>query len=98
MYFLVLLRESTVAAEEEDHEPFIDSLVARNLILLGGSFDEPIDGAVAAYILRCDDEGQAHSIVAEDPLVLTGIAEPLITRWDVIGVNRNAIEADLTSD
>jgi len=30
--------------------------------------------------------------------VLTGIAEPLITRWDVIGVNRNAIEADLTSD
>lgn|SRR5690625_2505903 len=98
MYFLVLLRESTVAAEEEDHEPFIDSLVARNLILLGGSFDEPIDGAVTAYILRCDDEGQAHAIVAEDPLVLAGIAEPLITRWDLLGINRHAIDAELSAE
>jgi hypothetical protein len=54
VYFLVLLQELSPAADEVDHEPFIDSLDRRNLVLPGGPFDEPpIPDVTVAHVLRC---------------------------------------------
>ena len=83
--------------DEPDHEPFIDSLVDRNVILLGGPFDgEPVAGISAAYVLRCRDIDEARAVVATDPLVAARAVVATVTRWDLVGINLDAIDDDLT--
>ncbi|WP_324276796.1 hypothetical protein [Blastococcus brunescens] len=51
MYALVLLfQRPGFDGEPPEHEPFVDILVERGLVLLGGPV-EP--GGGAAYVLRC---------------------------------------------
>jgi hypothetical protein len=92
-YFLVLLRERAETAGEIDHEPFIDSLVERNLVLLGGGFTEPpLDGVAAAYVLRCGTRTEAEAVVATDPLVASGACTATVTGWDLVGINTAAVD------
>ncbi len=81
MYYLVLFNEAREPTDDlPDHEPFIDSLIARHAILLGGTFDEPpLPGLSAAYVLRCASDEEARAIVAADPLVAAGVAVPTVS-------------------
>jgi hypothetical protein len=97
VYFLVLLHEPASMPDiEVDHESFVDSLVKRNVILLGGSLpasSEP--GIWAAYVLSCASHGDAQAIVASDPLVIHGLAVPTVTTWDLVAINTAAIASEL---
>lgn len=97
MYYLVALSPTTmVAATPPDHEPFIDSLIQRHEVLLGGAFEESgLSGLTAGYVLRCANLDQARSIVARDPLVASGAATAAIARWDLVGIDLAAIDVDL---
>jgi uncharacterized protein YciI len=99
MYYLVLLRDNDGSTDEPDHEPFIDSLIRQNAVLLGGTFeDAPLPAVSAAYVVRCASLAEARAYVAADPLVVSGAAQPIVTRWDLVGVNIAAIEDDLIID
>jgi hypothetical protein len=98
LYFLVLLHdaEGGPPRAEVEHEPFIDSLIARNAILLGGHFPEPVQpGVSAAYLLRCGTPGEAEAMAATDPLVVTGAAVASVHPWEIVGINPDAIDAGL---
>jgi uncharacterized protein YciI len=97
MYFLVTLRaRPDGAGAPEDHEQFVDSLIARNVILLGGRFSTPLDRDVSlAYVLRCDSQQAAEAIVNADPLVRSGRADPTITNWILVAINTAAIDDGL---
>ena len=77
---------------ENAHEEFVDSLIARNLVLLGGELE--LGRAFAAYVLRAS-LADAESIVAEDPLVVGGVAQPRLVPWGLVGVNPEAIDEAL---
>jgi uncharacterized protein YciI len=95
VYFLVLLQDLRTD-RTVDHEPFIDSLIERNLILLGGPFvDEPEAGVESAYVLRCETRAEAEAIVATDPLVSSGAVTATVSTWDLVGINTGAIDPDL---
>jgi uncharacterized protein YciI len=97
VYFLVLLHEPAHQADiEVDHESFVDSLIKRNVILLGGPLpasSEP--GVWAAYVLSCPSHYDAQAIVASDPLVMAGLAIPTVTPWDLVAINTAAIADEL---
>jgi hypothetical protein len=97
VYFLVLLHEPVSMPDVEvDHESFIDSLIKRNVILLGGSLPaSPEPGIWAAYVLSCASHGDALAIVASDPLVIHGLAVPTVTTWDLVAINTAAIASEL---
>jgi hypothetical protein len=82
-------------SDEPDHERLVHSLVDRNVILLGGPLDgEPVAGVSAAHVLRCSDIDEARAVVATDPLVVAAVAT--VTRWDLVGINVDAIDDELT--
>jgi len=96
-YVLVILRRGGNADDEplhaEAHERFIDSLIERNLVLLGGGFAEAVGDADGAYVLRCDSLQEARELVATDPYVSNDVAraEPVV--WELVGINPDAIDA-----
>jgi len=94
-YFLVLLQKTAGAADPPEHEPFVDSLVARNLVLLGGDLLPPAHGTEAAYVLFCGSLDEARGIVAEDPLVSSGAMRAEVVEWELVGVNPAAVEPSL---
>ncbi|GAB3827733.1 YciI family protein [Kribbella italica] len=96
MYFLVLLQLLPDApADVPAHEPFIDSLIERHLVLLGGGFgSEPVDGVIGGYLLHVTDQAQAEAIVATDPYLTSGACTATITHWDLVGIDREAIDHD----
>ena len=94
-YFLVLLQPVAGGADPPEHEPFTDSLLARNLILLGGGLDLPLAGADAAYVLACGSLPEAREIVAGDPLVTSGSRRAEVVEWELVGINPEAIDAEL---
>lgn len=90
----MLLEATAAAAVEQDaeHARFIDSLIERKLVLLGGEFGAPVAGAEAAYLLRCEGLEQAAAIAAEDPLVAAGAVAPRLVEWRLVGIDPDAIE------
>jgi hypothetical protein len=97
VYVLVTLLEGPHFGEiEVDHEPFIDSLVAEHLVLLGGDLADSEQGMRAAYVLRCDDLAAGESIVATDPLVTSGVMRPELAEWQLVGIDLAAVDDDLT--
>jgi uncharacterized protein YciI len=96
-YVLVILREGERMEQEPafaaEHEQFIDSLIARNVVLLGGPFAAPVGDADAAYLLRCGSVEEAQAIAAEDPYVRGEVARPECVEWDLVGINPDAIDA-----
>ena len=97
-YVLVILRPGANADDkplhEEAHERFIDSLIERNLVLLGGGFAEAtVGGADGAYLLRCGSLEEAHELVATDPYVSNDVARASPVVWELVGINTDAIDA-----
>ncbi|MGY1723353.1 YciI family protein [Blastococcus sp. SYSU DS0533] len=94
-YFLVLLTAAPGAgARRPDHEAFVDSLVDRQLVLLGG----PLGEGDAAYVLRCGSPEEARDVVAADPLVVSGACTAAVTPWDLVGVDLRLVDPDLVVD
>jgi uncharacterized protein YciI len=93
---LVLLTERPDAAGPvPEHEPFIDSLIQRRLVLLGG----PIDGTPSVgYILRCASLDDASAVVATDPLVSSGAFNAAVAEWDLVGIDPRVIDGDVVVD
>jgi uncharacterized protein YciI len=97
VYVLVTLLEGPKFGEVDvDHEPFIDALAAEHLVLLGGDLVEAEQGVRAAYVLRCDDLPAAEAIVAADPLVTSGVMRPLLSEWQLVGIDLGAADEHLT--
>jgi uncharacterized protein YciI len=98
MYFLVLLQLSPDApADVPEHEPFIDCLIERHVVLLGGGFDpEPADSVIGGYLLHVEDRAAAEAIVATDPYLTSGACTATITHWDLVAIDKEAIDPDLT--
>ncbi len=92
-YFLVLLTDAgaTVEPPEGEHERFIEELIARNLILLGGGFAEPAQGVVGAYVLATDSREEALELARQDPLVLSGARGCTVVEWELVGINTGAL-------
>ena len=91
MYFLVLLAASPDATgTPPEHEPFIDALIQRKLVLLGGPLDS--EATVAAYVLRCDSLADARDVVADDPLVSSGTVTATVLPWELVGVDLQMID------
>jgi uncharacterized protein YciI len=80
---------------EDAHEEFIDSLIARNLVLLGGPFARRVGAATAAYVLYCDSVGAAREIAAADPLAAAGVVTLEFVEWQLVGIDPAAIEPSL---
>lgn len=101
-YFLVGLADGPNADEEprhtDAHVAFIDSLIERRLVFLGGDFSEPIDGIGAAYLLRCDSLEEARAIAADDPYAVHGVCRPEIVEWRPVGIDPNLIDPELSAD
>jgi hypothetical protein len=96
VYVLVTLLEGPQFGEVDvDHEPFIDSLIAEHLVLLGGNLVESEQGIRAAYVLCCDDLAAAEAIVAADPLVTSGVMRPRLDEWQLVGIDLEAVDDDL---
>jgi uncharacterized protein YciI len=97
VYVLVLLEHGPAAADEARHqaahEAFIDSLIERHAILLGGSFAEDIGEATGAYVLRCAGVEEARGISAGDPLVVNGVARARCVEWELVGIDTEAIDS-----
>jgi hypothetical protein len=93
MHVLVLLRELPGAdAAAVDHEPFVDDLINRDLVVLGGGFSTPpFPGVFAGYLLSCDSLDTAGEIIAEDPYVTSGACEAVVTEWDLVGLDGDLI-------
>jgi hypothetical protein len=77
----------------EAHERFIDSLIERNLVLLGGGFAESIVDAGGAYLLRCSGVEEARRIAATDPYVVHDVVRAECVVWELVGINPDAIDA-----
>jgi uncharacterized protein YciI len=96
VYVLVLLERGPAAADEARHqaahEAFIDSLIERHAILLGGSFGEDVGDATGAYVLRCSGVEEAREIAAGDPLVVNGVARARCVEWELVGIDTDAID------
>jgi uncharacterized protein YciI len=98
VYVLVLMNEVPGAAAglpEDAHEGYIDSLIARNLVLLGGSFAGRVGDATAAYVLHCDSMSAAREIAADDPLAMAGAVKLEFVEWQLVGIDPAAIEPSL---
>jgi len=93
-YFLVLLSPGENAAAPnyyEDHVEHIDVMAAANVVLLGGEFDNAIDGATAAYLLHTSSRAEAEALAAKDPLVSHGAYHARVVTWHV-GITPGAID------
>jgi hypothetical protein len=94
-YYLVLLQPVAGAGPSPDHEPFIDWLLARNLVLVGGELDPPPFEVEAAYVLSCGSFDEAQDLVARDPLVSSGCMLADVVEWRLVGLNPAAVEPEL---
>ena len=98
-YFLVILKAGPNFDEQPNqsaaHVEFIDSLIERRLVFLGGGFSEPVDGIDAAYLLRCDSLEEAKAIAAEDPYATHGVHEPETVEWHLVAIDPELIESNL---
>src|SRR5690348_3786241 len=94
-YFLVMIEE-VPGHPPVDHESYIDSLVARNLLLCGGPLlPAALDRVAAAYVLRCADHAEAVAVASTDPLYASGAAKISVVWWDLVGINPGAMDEQL---
>jgi uncharacterized protein YciI len=65
---------------------------AANVVLLGGEFASPIDGAQAAYLLHVSSQSEAESWAAKDPLVVGKVFQARVIAWHLVGIAATAID------
>ena len=63
-------------------------------MLLGG----PLGEDDAAYVVRCGSLEEARSLVAEDPLVVSGTCTAAVVPWHLVGVDLRLVDPDLVFD
>ena len=88
------LRDRQLHAAE--HEEFVTALIENNQVLLGGDFVPPVSDLQAAYVLRCESVAAAVELAARDPIFSSGVYEPHAVEWDLVGINLEAIDPELT--
>lgn len=95
-YFLVLLAPGPNRAAEPQHRAahiaFIETMEAANVVLLGGEFGSPIDGAQAAYLLHVSSQSEAERWVARDPLIVEKVFQARVVAWHLVGIATTAID------
>jgi uncharacterized protein YciI len=100
-YFLVVLKAGPAVDEEprhaDAHVEFIDSLIERRLVFLGGDFSEPVDEIDAAYLLRCDSIEEARALAAEDPYSIHRVYETQTVEWQLVGIDPVLIDSNLVN-
>ena len=79
----------------EAHVAFIESLIERRLVFLGGDFSEPVDGIAAAYLLRCGSIQEASAIAAADPYSLHGVYDTETVEWLLVAIDPGLIDSKL---
>jgi uncharacterized protein YciI len=98
-YFLVVLKAAPAVDKEPRHAAahveFIDSLIDRQLVFLGGDFSKPVDGIAAAYLLSCDSIAEARAIAAEDPYSVSCVYETETVEWQLVGIDPELIDSNL---
>ena len=99
-YYLVLLRPgaSHDRAPEilSDHVAFVESMIEADVVFLGGDFGEVVGEAESAYLLHVASATEAGLWAARDPFVQAAVFEPTVVSWDLVGINRRAIDPALT--
>lgn len=99
-YFLVLLmpdRNHAAASEHfGEHVAFIDTMTEKSVVLLGGSFESPVEGAEAAYLLHTSSAFEAEQWAARDPFVMNAVYKPRVVAWHLVGISVPAIDPRLT--
>ena len=103
MYAVVLFKLGSrpeSADVRREHEVFIEGLIRRNQILLGGPWAPAAGPFRAAYLLRCASLEEARAITAGDPVFRDHVYEAEIVAWSLVGINPKAIDAGvvLSSD
>jgi uncharacterized protein YciI len=97
MYVLVVLKAGERVGDEPlhtaEHERFIDWLIERNLVLLGGGFAQPIGDSAAGYVLRCESVDAARRLAESDPYVVHRVLQAELAEWALVGINPEAIDA-----
>jgi uncharacterized protein YciI len=100
VYVLVFFRAGSRLHDRRqhaaEHEEFVTMLIEHNHVLLGGDFVPPVSDLHAAYVLRCASVAAALEIAARDPIFSSGAYEPHAVEWDLVGINLEAIEPELT--
>jgi uncharacterized protein YciI len=95
-YFLVLLYPGPNRAAEPQHAAahiaFIETMEAAGVVLLGGEFGAPIDGAQAAYLLHVASQLEAERWAARDPLVAEKVFQARVAVWHLVGIASAAID------
>jgi hypothetical protein len=71
---------------------FIDFMVERDVVLLGGNFGGSVAGAQAAYLLHTSTPQEADSWAHQDPLVMQQYFVPEVVEWRLVGVAIGAID------
>ena len=98
-WLLVLLERGPLHGQRafgEAHQAFIARLVRENRILLGGPFVGEEGGAhFGAYVLACETVAEGRAVAEQDPYISEGVAIPRYVRWQLVGVNPDAIPPDL---
>jgi len=82
MYYLLLYEVvddyvSRRAPLREAHLRLAQEAVTRGQLILGGAFEDPVDGA--ALVFHADDASTVTDFVSRDPYVVAG----LVTRWRI---------------
>ncbi|HEU4431707.1 MAG TPA: YciI family protein [Myxococcota bacterium] len=99
-YFLVLLlpdrNHAAASAYFAAHVEFIDAMTEQKAVLLGGSFESPVDGAEGAYLLHTATAAEAEQWAAQDPLVVNAVYKPRVVAWHLVGISAAAIDPRLS--
>jgi hypothetical protein len=78
----------------EAHEPFIDDLIERNAVLMGGGFGAPVAGVFGAYVLATETYDEAARLAVSDPLVREADVACQVIEWRLVAINPGAIDPD----
>jgi uncharacterized protein YciI len=99
-YYLVLLRPGACHDRApdilDDHVAFVESMIAADVVLLGGDFGEVVGEAESAYLLHVASATEAGRWAARDPFVQAAVYEPTVVTWDLVGINLRAVDPGLT--
>lgn len=101
-YFLVVLKDGPAVDEEPKHADahvrFIDSLIERKLVFLGGDFGPAVNGIGGAYLLRCSSLDEARELAVADPYAVHGVCEAERVEWHLVGIDPDLIDSNLVVD
>lgn len=98
-YYFVMLHPAGKHVEADAHfaahVSFIEEMTAANVVLLGGDFEAPVDGADGAYLLHTASRTEAEDWAAHDPLIRSGAYSARVVAWHLVGIAPGAINPRL---